>query len=265
MSNAVMPLSTLQALSVFPLADRFPYLPEAELLELTQSIGTDGLHHPIVLFENQILDGRNRLKACADAGLDAVPVIEFDGTWTEAVFFVLAENVQRRHLDPAFRAGLATDPDVLEAFRLRAAANQGTRTDLGHNIPQKIVESSDQMSRSERETRAMAAEAVGGTNREYVRQMSKLREADPDLFDSIMAGEKKLTDAWRAHKAPGGYAYDGATSQPADPHDRFDRLVDSRISGLSDLIAEHAPIMREDERRKVVQALQNLIRLAEAA
>ena len=54
-----------------PYADKFPMASDDELSELTASIQTSGLIHPIVLTpEGYILDGRNRFEACKRAGVD---------------------------------------------------------------------------------------------------------------------------------------------------------------------------------------------------
>jgi hypothetical protein len=55
-----------------PLADLFPMMPDADLALLAEDIKANGLFDPIVTFEGQILDGRNRPKACQMAGVDPV-------------------------------------------------------------------------------------------------------------------------------------------------------------------------------------------------
>jgi hypothetical protein len=47
----------------------FPLLPDAELRELADDIKLRGLLHPVVLYQGQVLDGRNRLAACEIAGV----------------------------------------------------------------------------------------------------------------------------------------------------------------------------------------------------
>jgi ParB-like chromosome segregation protein Spo0J len=76
---------------------------EAELEALADDIKEHGQQQPIVLFEGQVLDGRNRLKACEKAG--ALPqFIEHQGDDASALALVISLNSQRRDLTPAQRA-----------------------------------------------------------------------------------------------------------------------------------------------------------------
>ena len=53
----------------------FPFIEEKELKELSEDIKNNGLKTPVVLYENKILDGRNRYKACQ--------LVNIEPTYTE--------------------------------------------------------------------------------------------------------------------------------------------------------------------------------------
>lgn len=91
-------------LEFHPLANLFPLLEGAAFDELAASIKEHGQHDAIVLFEGKILDGRNRYRACAAAGVDAL-LEEFRGA--DAVAFVINKNIHRRHLNESQRAMIA--------------------------------------------------------------------------------------------------------------------------------------------------------------
>ena len=52
------------------LSSYFPMLAEPELAALASDIKANGLRVPILTYEGKILDGRNRFKACEEAGVE---------------------------------------------------------------------------------------------------------------------------------------------------------------------------------------------------
>ena len=87
-----------------PLAELFPLMEEQELAALAADIQANGLRTPILLFDDQILDGRNRYRACQLAGVEPV-TSEFAGE--DPLQFVLSANLHRRHLNESQRALVA--------------------------------------------------------------------------------------------------------------------------------------------------------------
>lgn len=93
-----------------PLATIFPLMKGPAFDALAASIEADGQLEPIVMLNGQILDGRNRWRACER--LKAKPVTrefgskESDGDDPQA--YVINENVHRRHLNETQRAVIAS-------------------------------------------------------------------------------------------------------------------------------------------------------------
>jgi ParB-like chromosome segregation protein Spo0J len=89
-----------------PLAEMFPLLKDAELHELVEDIRKHGLREPISLFEQKIIDGRNRERACIKAGVEPrYRSIEFDNH-DAAAAYVISKNICRRHLTPKQKRAL---------------------------------------------------------------------------------------------------------------------------------------------------------------
>jgi hypothetical protein len=65
-------MSDESILEPHPLAGLFPPMGRYEYEELKADILRNGLQMPIVLFEERILDGRNRYRACKEAGIRCV-------------------------------------------------------------------------------------------------------------------------------------------------------------------------------------------------
>lgn len=70
---------------------------------LVADIRAHGQHEPISLFNGKIIDGRNRYRACLEAGVEP-RYRHYEGTEEWLVQFILSENLERRHLTSDRRA-----------------------------------------------------------------------------------------------------------------------------------------------------------------
>ncbi len=70
-----------------------------------------GLHEPIVVFEDKILDGRNRYRACMAAGVEPAFTAY---TGDDPISYVISPNLRRRHLDESQRALVAARLEQLK-------------------------------------------------------------------------------------------------------------------------------------------------------
>lgn len=90
------------------IADLFPSMTDDELKSLAADIKANGLQVPVVLWNNEIIDGRHRYKACQMAGVkpDFVHWYPSVGSTTaqattEAIRYVASLNLHRRHIPPS--------------------------------------------------------------------------------------------------------------------------------------------------------------------
>lgn len=67
-----------------PLSNVFPLMGDAELDELAADIKKHGQREPIVRFEDQILDGRNRYNACLKIARKP-DIVDYDGNDPAAI------------------------------------------------------------------------------------------------------------------------------------------------------------------------------------
>jgi hypothetical protein len=82
-----------------PLADIFPLMEGDEFDELVGDMKHRGFRpqFPIVTFEDQIIDGRNRARACEKAGVEP-HYTEFQAKAEDVERFIIQANIHRRHL-----------------------------------------------------------------------------------------------------------------------------------------------------------------------
>ena len=176
-----------------PAAGIFPLMQGEAFDSLVADVGAHGLHEPIWLFDGKIIDGRNRYRACLEAGVEP-RFRQYEGKEEWLVQFILSENLERRHLTSDQRAACAVE--ALDYERRLAKRRQGTRTDLQPNIPQKIAEGD----RTSGEARQRVAKQFK-TNRTYVSHLAKLRDEAPADFEAVKTGEKRLSDIKKERRA----------------------------------------------------------------
>lgn len=89
-------------------------------MSLSEDLKRSGLREKIWLFEGQILDGRNRYRACIRA--DVMPQFrQFTGSRQQALDAVISWNLERRHLTASQKAAVAAELDGLIATLTKEA------------------------------------------------------------------------------------------------------------------------------------------------
>ena len=84
---------------------------------LKADIKIRGLRVPIIIFEDTILDGRNRYLACKALGVTPM-LVDYEGD--DPLNDVIAWNLTRRHLNESQRAMVAANLATLKRGGVRA-------------------------------------------------------------------------------------------------------------------------------------------------
>lgn len=101
-------------------AGLFPWIEGAEFEELKADIAENGIREPIVFFDGQILDGRNRYMAARDLGIE-YPRVEYQGD--DPLGYVISLNLRRRHMSESQRGMVAGKLANLPSHRPEKGAN----------------------------------------------------------------------------------------------------------------------------------------------
>ena len=104
-----------EKLPVHPAANLFPMMVKKEFAELVEDIRQHGQEEQIIVWRGQLLDGRNRLKACEQLGIQP-NIGELDGD-LDPVQYVLSHNLHRRHLTETQRSMVAAKLATLKRGR----------------------------------------------------------------------------------------------------------------------------------------------------
>jgi predicted DNA-binding protein (UPF0251 family) len=115
-------------LPMHPLAELFPPMSGVEFATLVADIKENGLREPVIVHEGQVLDGRNRYRACLEIGIEPM-TRPWDGNG-EPLAFVVSKNLHRRHLDEGQRAMVAD-----KIATLKNGANQYSKVGASIDAP----------------------------------------------------------------------------------------------------------------------------------
>ena len=157
-----------QPYAFHPVANIFPLMEGEAFAQLVSDIQEHGLREPIWLYEEQIIDGRNRYRACQEAGIEP-EFREWDGTGS-LVAFVVSLNLHRRHLNESQRA--------LVAARIANLQRGGDRkSDQSPNWDFDAV------------TQTAAGDLLNVGRQSVIRAKKVLDEGIKDLVDAVERGE----------------------------------------------------------------------------
>lgn len=201
-----------------PLSAAFPDMQDDEYEMLVQSVESQGLLNPIVLFEGMIIDGWHRYSACKDTGT-AIKTIEYTGNDPQA--FVIAQNKLRRHLS-AGQIAAAT----ISVYKWKSEGRPNNSANL-----QSIQD-------VEKSSREMADQA--GISTRSIDTAKKVARGNPEVFEKVKSGEMSLNAAANLIKNETDTSESEEDSEPE--YSEIDHLKNT-ISELNEII--------QDQRAKI--------------
>jgi hypothetical protein len=198
--------------TVHPAAAVFPLIEGDEFDDLCDSIRSHGVQHPAVVRGTELLDGRNRMRACerlkAEGWFGSCPTVEWKDDGRNVAEWIWDTNAIRRHMDDDGLAMAASQVHQLIAKEneARKAATKFKKGESGNPSGAKQVNTKT-CSPAKRDSKAMHARstegqvaAKGGTSIHKARQAIAVQKAieagelPPETAKEVMAGKKKLRD-----------------------------------------------------------------------
>jgi N6-adenosine-specific RNA methylase IME4 len=195
-SNEQMHVKQVAQLRLHERAEVVPAMAEEEYLAFRDDVRRRGVLVALeVNEEGVVLDGRQRLRAAAESGIDELPVHVVCPA--DEVDYMLRAAVLRRQLNPSQRAALAVElaeyRELREHARERRLANLQQADGEVAGVPPWL----DVAAVPPRgKTREIAA-AWAGVSPRTLQDVATVQEHDPMLFERVKAGEMKAAQAAR--------------------------------------------------------------------
>ena len=194
---------------------------------------------PIWLYEDKILDGRNRFRACQEVGA----TMEFkEYTGVDPIGFVISLNKERRHLSSSQLATVAVN--LLPLFEEEAKKRQLSGLKQFSNSESTVSQKFEQREIEENENKSItkAAESVG-TNRQYVADSKKLKESAPDVFNAVNEGRLNIPQA---------------KALLSMPKERQEKVI-SEIKEVEDADKFIKSVISEEKKKKIEDRKQEIL------
>jgi|SRR5215831_3191378 len=193
--------------SIHPAAGLFPLLEGEEYEKFKASIQQQGQQETIKVRGDLLIDGRNRLRACLELGIEP-RIEEFTGDDMAAGHYILAANLFRRHLHEDQRAFIAAralrlitarqaQERQIEAGRQQAAhgieGGRGNKKPLDLNSDPRV--SRDLRVKNKNSTRGQMAQVIKTKRHKVDQAIRVVDHGTPELQQQVEAGAIALRDA----------------------------------------------------------------------
>jgi ParB family chromosome partitioning protein len=162
-------------MKVHPVTQCWPMMAEDDYAEFVDDIRMKGLQHPLVLLGDVLLDGRNRLKACEELGIEP-QYVQYEGD--DPVGYIISSN-RRRNLTTGQRAMVAEKLAGLKDGQ--RADRQGTQKCAATLTQEQAATTMD-------------------VSRRSVQLAREVRQAAPNLAEKVASGEMTLGSAYEVAK-----------------------------------------------------------------
>jgi hypothetical protein len=210
-------------LEIHPLCKLFPAMDAERLAELADDIKRNGLLEPIVIYQDQIMDGRNRHLACLSIGMEPATV-EFDQARyaRSPEEFVWSKNMERRDLTASQRAMIAAE--WIEMHKHKPGPKESLSPGTQKFPPQD--------SRKEAAKKFRVSE-------KYVEAAVALKKKDPETSEEVKAGKKPLKPARRESKLTDAHVQNAATPSSDDPAKTLKKFTTALLEEIAAITNRH--------------------------
>jgi hypothetical protein len=180
----------LTELQVHPVASIFPMMSDEEYQGLKDDIEANGQQEPIIVWQKQVIDGRNRLKACVELELKPVWIAIDDEA--DPVQYVLSHNLHRRHLTTSQRAMVGAK---LRDIYDRQAAERKQSTQVKNGKTPSISGGGNITTTGGGKARDKAGEAIAVSGSTIDKATKVLKEGTPEQVAAVEQGKVTVSKA----------------------------------------------------------------------
>jgi ParB-like chromosome segregation protein Spo0J len=184
--------------TIHPAADLFPKMGRAEYETLKADIQANGLRSAIVFWRGQLIDGRHRIQACDELGINWENFAEETGADKDPVTEALSLNLHRRHLSLSQLAMVADRVRGIYDDEGKTALAEGQKSGgkkSGNGRKSSFVANLPQSKNTGKKSRDKAAEAVGVSGKLADAAKKVRSKGTAELQQAVESGDVSVTAA----------------------------------------------------------------------
>lgn len=175
-----------------------PEMSASEWQEFIENVKKFGIRQPITINKDlTILDGRHRVRACKELGIERIAAIvnEMDGQ--QAIEYVRDTAIERRtlsveqRLDIIFKCEDLMNNLVEEAKKRKVEGQEKGRKNKVSGLETPVPKPKEGKRASE-----VIGDMVGASYR-TVDRLKKVRKESPELYEDVIKGDKAISTAYR--------------------------------------------------------------------
>lgn len=161
--------------------------------ELKADLRANGQQFPIIIFEEKILDGRNRWLALKAIGASEMKIAQFEGDESDALAFTVSANLIRRQLTTGQKATLGVEIEKQFSAMAAKKKSSGKGPDGSGGRGKKSAKPESSGTRS-----SARAAAVVGVGRNAIEHAKKLKAKYPEIAAKVADGSMTIEESKRA-------------------------------------------------------------------
>lgn len=169
-----------------------PEMTEVEYKDFLKSIEKDGVRQPIhILLDKTILDGRHRVRACKDLGIEEIQALVHNLDKDEAVAFVRDTAIERRNITVEQRVDI-----VLRSEELISELEKEAKSRMGGDKKSEEYKKSPGSREPNGKRTNEAIADMAGTSKTSVVRMKKIKREAPDIYEEVIQNKKAIGTAY---------------------------------------------------------------------
>lgn len=180
--------------TIHPAANIFPKMGRVEFETLKDDIQKNGLRSAIIFWRGQLIDGRHRIEACEELGINWENFAEEAESDRDPVTEALSLNLHRRHLSPSQLAMVADKVRGIYDEEGKAAKSEGQKSG-GRGKKKNSVANVPPSKNAGSKSRDKAASAVGVSGKLADAAKKVRSKGTEELQQAVESGDVSVTAA----------------------------------------------------------------------